>query len=135
MDSRILEAAISLKQAFNSDIRIVHSYVPITDSDNQLSNIRAQHQTVCEDLMSSFQLDNEQLSLIDGPLPVVLPEYARRLDTDVVVMGAVSRSRPEDIFIGHTAELVLDYLDCDVLVVKAEGFQSPILGLPAPDKR
>ena len=46
----------------------------------------------------------------------------RRSATDFVVMGAVSRTRLQEIFIGSTAERVLDRLPCDVLVVKPGDF-------------
>ena len=42
-----------------------------------------------------------------------------RLRADVVVMGAVSRSGLERLFVGSTAEDVLDKLSCDLLIVKA----------------
>ena len=48
----------------------------------------------------------------------VLQVVARSLSADVMVMGAVSRSRLQELFVGGTAELVLDRLACDVLVVK-----------------
>jgi universal stress protein E len=48
-----------------------------------------------------------------------------RLRADVVVMGAVSRSGLERLFIGSTAEEVLDRVPCDLLIVKADGFASP----------
>jgi universal stress protein E len=43
-------------------------------------------------------------------------------------MGAISRSRLEELFVGSTAERVLDRLACDVLVVKPLDFadQMPI---------
>jgi hypothetical protein len=37
-------------------------------------------------------------------------------------MGAVSRSGLKSLFIGNTAEKVLDLLDCDILVVKPQLF-------------
>jgi universal stress protein E len=43
---------------------------------------------------------------------------------DVVIMGVISRSRPNRLFIGNTAEKLLDRLSQDVLVIKPEGFQS-----------
>ena len=51
-----------------------------------------------------------------------IPRLARRLDSDIVIMGAVSRSGLKRIFIGNTAERILDSLDRDVLVVKPPGF-------------
>jgi len=37
-------------------------------------------------------------------------------------MGAVSRSRLQEIFLGSTAERVLERVGCDVLVVKPPDF-------------
>ena len=39
-------------------------------------------------------------------------------------MGAVSRSGLQRIFIGSTAERVLDRLPCDLIVVKRPGFDA-----------
>jgi len=47
-----------------------------------------------------------------------IPHVARQVGADVVVMGAVSRSGLKRVFIGNTAERVLEALPCDVLVVK-----------------
>jgi universal stress protein E len=41
-------------------------------------------------------------------------------------MGAVSRSGLKRVFIGNTAERVLDELPCDVLVVKPPSFKSAV---------
>ena len=43
---------------------------------------------------------------------------AAQIRATLVVMGAVSRSRLERLFIGSTAEQVLDELACDVLIVR-----------------
>ena len=47
-----------------------------------------------------------------------LPAVARSVRAGLVVMGAISRSGLKRIFIGNTAEQVLDSLRCDVLIVK-----------------
>jgi universal stress protein E len=41
-----------------------------------------------------------------------------QLRADIVVMGAVSRRGLARVFIGNTAEDVLDRLACDLLIVK-----------------
>ena len=41
-------------------------------------------------------------------------------------MGAVSRSGLKRVFIGNTAEKILDELPCDVLVVKPARFQNRV---------
>ena len=41
-------------------------------------------------------------------------------------MGAISRSGMKGVFIGNTAERVLNGLKCDVLVVKPRGFKCQV---------
>jgi universal stress protein E len=52
----------------------------------------------------------------------VLPRVTESLAASLLVMGAVSRSRLQEIFLGSTAERVLDRIGCDVLVVKPADF-------------
>ena len=54
--------------------------------------------------------------VINGPLPALIEE----VDAAVVVMGAISRSAIDRVFVGSTAERLLDELVCDVLVVKPD---------------
>ena len=41
-------------------------------------------------------------------------------------MGAVSRSRLREVFIGSTAERVLDRLPCDVLVIRSADYREKL---------
>ncbi|MEO8223449.1 MAG: hypothetical protein ABI661_01485 [Gammaproteobacteria bacterium] len=45
---------------------------------------------------------------------------------DVLLLGAVPRSRPGEPFIGTTAERVIDRVECDLFVVKPAGYWSPV---------
>jgi universal stress protein E len=60
----------------------------------------------------------------------VLPRLVRKHRASLVVMGAVSRSAVRRLFIGHTAERLVDRLDCDVLVVKPRGFKTSVMARP-----
>ncbi len=55
---------------------------------------------------------------------------AKRIRAGLVVMGAVSRSGLRRIFIGNTAEKVLDEIACDVLVLKPRGFRTSVARIP-----
>jgi universal stress protein E len=41
-------------------------------------------------------------------------------------MGAVSRSRLRELFVGSTAERILDHLPCDVLVIRSIDSRQPL---------
>ena len=49
---------------------------------------------------------------------------AESLPADVVVMGTVARVGVPGLLMGNTAEDVLNNLDCAVLALKPEGFES-----------
>jgi len=70
-------------------------------------------------MLARYGITRARGHLVPGDPVRELPRLARSLKLGLVVMGATSRSGFKRIFIGHTAEHVLDRLACDVLVVKA----------------
>ena len=64
--------------------------------------------------------------LVEGNPVAQIPRLARKLGAGIVVMGALSRSGLERVFIGNTAERILGALACDVLVVKPQTFASHV---------
>jgi universal stress protein E len=64
--------------------------------------------------------------VIDRDPVTGISAIARKVGADVVVMGAVSRSGLKRLFIGNTAERVLNTLPCDVLVVKPAHFEKRV---------
>ena len=67
-----------------------------------------------------------QFNLRRGAASTVIPEMAKQLQTDLVVMGTVARTGIAGLFIGNTAETTLEQLQCSVLAVKPPGFVTPI---------
>ncbi len=78
------------------------------------------------DFATSAGIPPARRHLVDADPVVGIPRVARRVGADVVVMGAVSRSGLRRVFIGNTAERVLNDLPCDVLVVKPAHFEKRV---------
>ena len=68
--------------------------------------------------------------LADADPVAAIPAVARKVGADVVVMGAISRSGLKRLFIGNTAEKILNDLPCDVLVVKPAHFEKRVTPKP-----
>lgn len=51
---------------------------------------------------------------------------AGELNVDLITMGTVGRSGIPGLFLGNTAEKVLNHCDCSILSLKPDGFKSPI---------
>ena len=62
----------------------------------------------------------------EGAADRVIKDYAQELDAGVIVLGTVARSGISGLFIGNTAESVMEHTQSDVVVVKQADFISPI---------
>lgn len=64
--------------------------------------------------------------LPEGSAKKVIAPLAVQLRADLVVMGTVARTGISGLFIGNTAEAILDQLRCSVLAIKPPGFKTPV---------
>jgi universal stress protein E len=73
-------------------------------------------------LTSDYRVRTDNIHLEVGGVDEVLERLARQLKIDIMALGAVSRSAVKRVFIGSTAESVLEHIPCDLLVVKTPNF-------------
>lgn len=131
LDDRIVEAAGMLADRFQGEVTLVHaSYPPVQSfvladpiaGGATLADLYESHKQYSAGEFAKFanrhHVPPGQRRLIDAQPAYAIPQVARELRADVVVMGAVSRSGLKRVFIGNTAERVLAALPCDVLVIK-----------------
>ena len=97
--------------------------VPVSEVTEALEQ---QHKEAMEKLCAGYDVPRDRVHIHQGTPEELLPELADQQRTDVVVMGAVSRRGLKRIFIGHTAERVLDRLPCDLVIVKPSGFSAAL---------
>jgi universal stress protein E len=76
--------------------------------------------------VGSFGVPPANRVVLAGDRLSQIPRFAKKYRAGLVVMGAVSRSGLGRLFIGNTAERVIDSIECDVLVVKPRGFRTPV---------
>jgi nucleotide-binding universal stress UspA family protein len=82
--------------------------------------IEARYRQQCASFVKEFELDEEQMHIKEGPADVLIPEMAKELDAVVTVIGTVARTGLSGALIGNTAEVVLDAVETDVLVLKPD---------------
>jgi universal stress protein E len=75
------------------------------------------------EIAQAHGLDARAVRVAQGTAAERLPALAAERHADLLVMGAVSRSRLREFFVGSTAERVLDRLPCDVLIIKSVDFR------------
>lgn len=136
LDHRILEHAAALAKQLDGELHAVHAYVPLAiiaaatagtppmvavSAEEVAEEARAKRKEVGA-LTADYRVATENVHVeVGGPVEV-LPRIASLINADVVALGAVSRSGLKRIFIGSTAEDVLERLPCDALIVKPPNF-------------
>ena len=135
---RIMELATSLATEEGSELHVVHVWrlaaetalrgrqIDTTDVDKIVRGIEAAHQSELDRLLGAYPYDKRTIHLIKGQAGDVIPDLAESLEVDLVVIGTVGRAGVPGLLIGNTAEEVLNAVDCSVLTLKPEGFETPI---------
>ena len=67
-----------------------------------------------------------RVHLLKGSPCKEVPVFADRFEPDLVVMGTVARTGISGLFMGNTAETILNQLNCSLLAIKPSGFVSPV---------
>lgn len=87
----------------------------------QLSeSIERRYREACKAFQAEFDISDDRLHVAEGPADVLIPYTEQKYDAVVTIIGTVSRTGISGALIGNTAEVVLDALEGDVLVLKSE---------------
>ncbi|TBU87003.1 universal stress protein [Phytopseudomonas dryadis] len=82
--------------------------------------IEARYREQCRAFQQAYDIDDDHLHIAEGPADVLIPHYARQLHASVTVVGTVARTGFSGALIGNTAEVILDALESDILVLKPD---------------
>ncbi|MBB1520807.1 universal stress protein [Aquipseudomonas guryensis] len=82
--------------------------------------IEARYREQCKAFQAEYDVSNDRLHVEEGPADVLIPYTADKLKAVVTVIGTVARTGLSGALIGNTAEVVLDTLESDVLVLKPD---------------
>lgn len=137
LDHRILEHAAFVAKELKGELYAVHAHLPVALIAAATGGAPPMALSVSADDMARAEADvRKQLAALVGPYGVepartivelgapslTLTRTAESMHADILLMGAISRSGLKRIFIGATAEDVLERLPCDALIVKPPDF-------------
>jgi universal stress protein E len=137
LDERILQAGAMFSGTLRGSLHAVHAYIPLPTPfpDNLLTqgavkalsaDIASKATRRFERLLRSKDIPQTRRHLRAQHPINAIEDTARKLKSAIVVMGALSRSGLKRLFIGNTAESLLDSLACDCLIVKPDHFKSTV---------
>lgn len=82
--------------------------------------IEARYRDACRQFQSEFDIPDSQLHIKEGPADALIPDVCKQLQAVVTIIGTVARTGLSGALMGNTAEVVLDALESDVLVLKPD---------------
>lgn len=136
LNKRIIKDAQFLCELANAKLNLVNAYpatpvniaIEIPEFNPGLYNesVKKHHIESTNELASEFNLTSDQCFIEEGLPEDVIPDVAKRLNSELVVIGTVGRTGLSAALVGNTAEHVIDSLDCDVLALKPDGYVSPL---------
>ena len=136
LNQQILKEAAAMAEILKAKIHLVNAYpsppmnimleLPEFDPINYEDGLKKFHQKTLNEYAQTLKLPKEQIHLAQGLPEDVISDVAEKIDAELVILGTVGRSGLSATLLGHTAEQVIDNLNCDLLALKPAGFISPI---------
>ena len=139
LDGEILRFSATLAEALGGRVHAVHAYLPLPAVPDMSGPA-----VIEAELVAAGDHAEVLLQRVAGPLGIprqrqhavarhpidAIIDVARETGSRIVALGSVSRSGLDRVFIGNTAEALIDALKCDVLVVKPPGFRNRVTRAP-----
>ncbi len=120
LDFKIMDHALSTQRLIGGTTHVVHACAESARPFTDASEIRATHEEALADLLKDYDLPEPTVHLLDETPMNAIVHCQDELNTDVTVIGALSRSRLAELIIGNTASRVLDYVKSDLLIVRPD---------------
>lgn len=86
-------------------------------------SIRGQHLINMKTLRQHFSIDESHTHVEEGLPEEVIPQIAKHIKAELVVLGSIGRTGLSAALLGNTAEHVINQLNCDVLAIKPDPYE------------
>ena len=102
--------------------------IPEADVNAMVAKEKSDSEALLQALVAQYSDFDDIMRVlhIKGVAEDVIPEHVAAEGIDTIVMGSLARTGVAGLFIGNTAETILNHVTCSVLTVKADGFVSPV---------
>ncbi|NNE00476.1 MAG: universal stress protein [Pirellulaceae bacterium] len=139
LNALILQLAASLAHQDSAELHVAHAWTMVGESllrgpgrftepeiQGYFQEEMRKHHELLNTLIAEHIDGIAKVHMVKGLAEFVIPDLAKSEKVDLLVMGTVCRTGIPGFFIGNTAEKILDEVDCSVLTVKPDAFQSPV---------
>jgi universal stress protein E len=137
LDVKVLRTAASIAEANGSELHYLHAMPLYGEEGQKGKKLRADLADYIDSLKTSFmekcggvlkeyqvELNDDWIHMVTGSPATAIVNLVDDKHIDVVVMGARPHENLPTVLLGTRAMRVFDYLKCDVVGVKPDGFVS-----------
>lgn len=108
-------------------LRYGRGKLPANQVDEMAEKSHRDHKRRLDSMLAKYNLpENHHIELIKGWPAKEITRYADEQAIELLIMGTIGRMGIPGLFIGNTAEDVLNAVRCAVLAVKPSGFSTPV---------
>jgi universal stress protein E len=138
LDDRLVKIAQAVTRQVGGTVSLAHAFQSPEETHGRLERKATPKSTAVRlrqtadiekhitDVALRHGIDSENCVVREGNPVQVLGALTAKGRSDVLIMGAVSRSFRDRPPIGNTAERVIDHVGCDVLIIKPAGFKTRV---------
>ncbi|MAR89327.1 MAG: universal stress protein [Pseudomonadota bacterium] len=141
LNTKVMHHAYGLAQQEGAELHVVYAQQPIGEpmlsswgigSADMLDGMEAELIASAKEKMQQLvrqtcgSTEGIQLKTVLGNARDALPLYVKEENIDLITMGTVCRTGIKGFLIGNTAESILDEVDCSILALKPEGFETTV---------
>jgi universal stress protein E len=138
LDEKILEIAQLFSNALHGEMHAMHAYaVPAAYSEASAAasaGVAAvlqamdagEAEAALDSLLTASRIPSERRHIVAGSAAAAIIQTATDVHASLLVMGSVARSGLGRLFVGNTADKVLNHLPCDLLLLKPDDFANSI---------
>lgn len=135
LNLEVLDRAKALSGLMEGEVHIVNAYNMVSiaaSTDGSLDQLKydvvqgAREEYFAKGREIACANDIKHVHLQEGAPELVVNEVADKIDAGIIVLGTIARTGVSGLFIGNTAESVMEGASADVFVVKHKEFVSPL---------
>lgn len=127
LDAQILETGAFLAATLDTKLHVAHVVTPVgsfvSGEESYAEHLANESKAVEErraiiaDMCRRYNVPEECIHVVSGSARQEVPKLDAGLGAGIAVLGAVSRSSLSELFVGNTAEHVLEAVSSDLLVL------------------
>ena len=128
LSQQVIENSELMATILESKTHLVNAYPPVPlnimveipdfDPTKYNQQMKKHHKVALQSLAQKYDIAESQTHVLEGLPETIIPDLAKELDAELVVMGTVGRTGLSAALIGNTAEQVIDNINCDLLALK-----------------